>query len=124
MFVVVPTFEYATLRFTGPSRPSCPTQDLNLEQEQEQEEERKWRTSAQVWTIADLFEVLKDQFRRLRHVPLNAEEVGITGCFPVSEREAVVAVFREYGWPDMEKYREGEFLAAVMRMIPDTARSP
>ncbi|KAK3896735.1 hypothetical protein C8A05DRAFT_39719 [Staphylotrichum tortipilum] len=68
------------------------------------------------WAVADFFELLKDQLRRLYFVSFSRRRVfadrnlrGERGA----ATPAVQAIYREHGWPDLERFRRDECLRAV-----------
>ncbi|GAB1317775.1 Alpha beta hydrolase fold protein [Madurella fahalii] len=85
------------------------------------ENEADWRAEGPCWAVADFFEVLKDQFRWLCFVPRSQYHVCevygrvhpmFEGMIPMMQ-----AVYREHGWPDLERYRKEECLRAVAAML-------
>ncbi|KAK4105097.1 hypothetical protein N658DRAFT_387008, partial [Parathielavia hyrcaniae] len=87
------------------------------------EGETGWRCEP-AWAIADFFELLKDQFRRLSSIPITPTLVldlkGVKlraryeGALPL-----VQAVYREHGWPDLARYRKDTCLEAVRRKLEE-----
>jgi hypothetical protein len=81
------------------------------------ENEADWRSACNTWTIPDFFEVLKDQFRKLNYIPMGWDEVKDVYATMGSDTEGMLAmlqdIYREHGWPDMERYRKQECLQAV-----------
>ncbi|KAK3364596.1 hypothetical protein B0T25DRAFT_69661 [Lasiosphaeria hispida] len=81
------------------------------------ENEAAWRGDSPAWPVADFFELLKDQYRKLRFLPLSSRTVidvwsrlgpGTEGLIPM-----VRDIYREHAWPDLEGYRKRECLEAV-----------
>ncbi|KAK4044654.1 hypothetical protein C8A01DRAFT_31150 [Parachaetomium inaequale] len=80
------------------------------------EEEADWRAEP-VWAVADFFELLKDQFRRLWAIPMSPS---VVYDFDMRLRDQVKdalplvqAIYREHGWPDLGRYRKEKCLGAV-----------
>lgn len=85
-------------------------------------EQAAWRGESKAWAIADFFELLKDQFRALEFVPLSRRVVtsdSICGVIREGMVPTVKAIFRQYGWPDLERYRKEECLDAVYRTLKE-----
>ncbi|KAK4156323.1 hypothetical protein C8A00DRAFT_30818 [Chaetomidium leptoderma] len=87
------------------------------------EEEADWRAEGAAWAVADFFELLKDQFRQLCFVPLGSYTVCdmYTEFHPVNHGllPMVQAIYREHGWPNLERYRKEECLRAVMALLEE-----
>jgi hypothetical protein len=84
--------------------------------------EEEWRLeSAVAWPIADFFEVLKDQFRKLRYVPESRWRVVDRKVDTLRENEdpnlLLPSIYRAHGWPDLDLYRKDECLQAVADML-------
>jgi hypothetical protein len=81
------------------------------------ENEVNWRDACRAWAIPDFFEVLKDQFRKLHYVPMGSKTVQDVYASPRPHTEGVLPmvqeIFREHGWPDLERYRKDDCLQAV-----------
>ncbi|UKZ83473.1 hypothetical protein TrVFT333_011282 [Trichoderma virens FT-333] len=76
-----------------------------------------WRGACAAWTVPDFFEMLKDQWRELNYIPISpwtAKEI-YTNPGPNTEgmMEMLQGIYREHGWPDLDKYRKVECLKAV-----------
>ena len=92
-----------------------------------EEEIDTWRQCA--WAIPDFFELLKEQFRLLRWIPISPKLVIDVFTNPASSEEGMIemlrGIYREHGWPDLEAYRKEECLAAVKQAMkehyPDSA---
>jgi hypothetical protein len=88
------------------------------------EEELVWRDDGPAWAISDLFEQLKEEFRQLNFVPMGPRMVdddyslhsGTTGD---GATDTVREVYREYGWPDLDKYRKEECLVALKKTLQE-----
>lgn len=87
------------------------------------ENEAEWRADAPAWAIADFFEVLKGQFRELSFIPISSRLVldvytrlGVHsgGVVPLLQD-----IYREHGWPDLQRYRKQECLDAVQRALEE-----
>ncbi|KAL5349764.1 hypothetical protein ACLOAV_004796 [Pseudogymnoascus australis] len=81
------------------------------------ENKADWRYSGPAWAVGDFFEILKDHFRMLHFVPQNGSWV-TDDFLPEGKRRKgmtrmVQDVYREHGWPDLERYRKQECLEAV-----------
>ena len=86
------------------------SEDSLIEYGEENEEE--WRQQSRAWLIPDFFEVLKDHFRRLVFVPFSTSSVYY--CFkPNSQVDRLRQIYRNHGWPDLERYRKKECMEAV-----------
>lgn len=89
----------------------------------EDEEEAEWRGDAPAWTIADFFELLKDQYRKLRFVPVSPRIVEDIYTKRTSEGDEMIAIvqelYREHGWPDLARYRKDECLAAIQTALEE-----
>lgn len=81
-------------------------------------DKHEWREDGVAWRISDFFEVLRNEFRTLRAVPLSSCVVAGSDWEGQAELVALAAaIFREHGWPDEEKYRKEECIPAVMRAV-------
>jgi hypothetical protein len=87
------------------------------------EGEAEWRGDAEAWEVGDFFEILKDQYRTTKFLPITSREVldvygrtppGQEGWIPMVQR-----IYREHGWPDIERYRKEECVAAVQKAMFD-----
>ncbi|KAG9699249.1 hypothetical protein KCU95_g1958, partial [Aureobasidium melanogenum] len=105
----------------GPSGDREPFRDCTPENE------RGWRSQT-AWTITDFFEVLKNEFRTLRSVPVDASWVEYWfGDEDYEEFEepdegdilirSVRDTYQEYGWPDVSVYRRDECQDEVDKLI-------
>jgi hypothetical protein len=71
------------------------------------EEEAHWRGHATAWRTEDFFEILEEQFRNLRFIPVNARQV----LAKVGEDEMVArlcGIYREHEWPDLKTHQKKE----------------
>ncbi|EFQ33956.1 hypothetical protein CGRA01v4_12437 [Colletotrichum graminicola] len=83
------------------------------------ENEAEWRGDAAHWAVKDSFETLKDQFITLSFIPTDSETV--RDIYTVAVRnlpcdgwiERVQAIYRNHGWPDLEKFRKEECLKVI-----------
>jgi hypothetical protein len=87
------------------------------------EDQSDWRNEP-AWAIADFFEMLKDSFRRLSSIPLSPTLVldpeGVTDDPQVQEGLSLAqAVYREHGWPDLDRYGKEECLKAVRERLQE-----
>ncbi|KAL2145272.1 hypothetical protein VTI28DRAFT_7640 [Corynascus sepedonium] len=88
------------------------------------EEETDFRCDSVAWAIPDFLEFLKDLFQQLFYVPVSPRVVSYASALkevmPILE-----AIYREHGWPDLERYRKQECLNAVQDLMewrdPDRA---
>jgi hypothetical protein len=81
------------------------------------------------WALADFFDQLKNEFVELNFVPLSPRCVFETYSRPYPDAvgsmetlhgdmlETVQDIYREHGWPDLEKYRKEECLLAVRKAV-------
>ncbi|KAH9894696.1 hypothetical protein F4778DRAFT_747921 [Xylariomycetidae sp. FL2044] len=83
------------------------------------ENEWVWRGNAVAWAIPDLFEQLKDEFRRLNFFPISRTLVdqvynvdGVDGSVKPTQK-----VFRDHGWPDLEKYDKEACMEALDKFL-------
>lgn len=88
------------------------------------EDEEDWRAEGAAWAIIDFFELLKDQFRELCFVPLSWWSICDIYSKMYSNDKDVVprvqAIYREHGWPDLERYRgRKEECLRVVRALLD-----
>lgn len=88
----------------------------------------EWRSSP-AWPVAEFFEMLKREFVEMRFIPTGVTEVGDVVELELSKGqygEEVVGVlrgiYRRYGWPDLERYRKGECLEEVGRVLEERWR--
>ncbi|KAF1945282.1 hypothetical protein EJ02DRAFT_451591 [Clathrospora elynae] len=85
------------------------------------EEEAEWRAEGQTWSIPDFFAELKDHFRRLNFVPLSSRKVVHVWKISPPDYGAMLAgvqdIYRQHGWPDLERYDKNECLKAVAKFI-------
>ncbi|KAK2036422.1 hypothetical protein LZ31DRAFT_232639 [Colletotrichum somersetense] len=75
------------------------------------DDEAEWRADGAAWSIADFFEVLKDEFRSLRWVP--RDEYKVMDSEIKRRRNPIPAlqeVYRRHGWPNLQQYRKQECL--------------
>jgi hypothetical protein len=101
--------------------------DLEENTSQESIERENWAWVPEeyhtpAWTILDFFEMLKDQFRNLRFIPANDRQVFETWEGYKADEEVSTtlrAIYREHGWPDLERYRKEECIKAVQNVIED-----
>ncbi|KAK7910602.1 hypothetical protein PG985_013083 [Apiospora marii] len=86
------------------------------------EAEWEWRGNGPAWAVADFFEQLRREFRRLDFVPAGSRTViddysNHSGESGDGSTEALRKVYREHGWPDLERYRKEDCLRAVRDML-------
>ncbi|KAF2421786.1 hypothetical protein EJ08DRAFT_701898 [Tothia fuscella] len=81
------------------------------------ENEVEWREDSPAWAIADFFELLKDQFRDLKFIPLSSRTVvdipTVLGPNSDGVQDMVQKIYREHGWPDLSRYRKEDCLEAI-----------
>ena len=84
------------------------------------EEEIDWRCEDPAWATTDFFEVLKNQFRSLRFIPLDSGRVVDIYITLLPRRVPVISilqnVYRQHGWPDGD-YHQGECLNAIEQVV-------
>jgi hypothetical protein len=76
--------------------------------------EADWRSEGIAWAIPDFFENLKDQFRQLVFAPICSCEV-----YWATDIEGIQAIYREHGWPDLDRYRKKDCLKAVRGFVKE-----
>ncbi|KAK4107297.1 hypothetical protein N656DRAFT_785404 [Canariomyces notabilis] len=86
------------------------------------EGEREWRCEP-AWAVVDFFELLKDQFLQLFSLPVSPTSVRDMGDGKPAEVEGalplVQAIYREHGWPDLNRYRKDTCLKAVRERLEE-----
>ncbi|KAL2122665.1 hypothetical protein VTJ04DRAFT_3120 [Mycothermus thermophilus] len=97
--------------------------DPDCSEEETPKEVPEWRTSP-AWSVRDFFELLKDCFRELRTIPLSYSEVFDLNTFAYDSEtlealSLVRDVFREHGWPDLDRYRKEDCLRAARRVMEE-----
>jgi hypothetical protein len=81
-------------------------------------EDEEWRREGvEAWSIPDFFEVLKDQFRKLRYLPRNTRQVNDTFEKPHRVDALIQEIYRAHGWPDLDLYRKDECLRAISDLM-------
>lgn len=96
------------------------------------ENEAEWRADSAAWAIPDFFEVFKDQFRKLNFVPISPRLVMDDYTPATGDDDGMVPmvqdIYREHGWPDLQRYRKRECLEAVRAALkeryPDFSSDP
>ena len=87
------------------------------------ENKAEWRGEAPAWAIADFFELLKDQFRQLKFLPISLRTVIDVYATYGPSAEGMLGmlqdIYREHGWPDLERYRKQECLEAVQTALEE-----
>lgn len=85
--------------------------------------ELAWRQSAAAWAIPDFFEILKDQFRNLKWIPISQHVVWnvSSSCAPDCEGMIPILqdIYRQHGWPDFSRYRKLECLETVQKFLKE-----
>jgi hypothetical protein len=85
------------------------------------ENEAEWRGDAPAWKIVDFFQLLKNEFLKLNAIPTNSLEVIDVYAGPAPGTDGMIAmlqdIYREHGWPDLERYRKRECLEAVQKAM-------
>ncbi|EHK27311.1 uncharacterized protein TRIVIDRAFT_63076 [Trichoderma virens Gv29-8] len=104
----------------NPSRELVHDDPYTYEEDMAQAE---WRGDSAAWTVPDFFETLKDQWRELNFIPISpwsAVEI-YTGYGLETEGmiKMLQGIYREQGWPDMDKYRKVECLKAVHKALKE-----
>jgi hypothetical protein len=93
------------------------------------DEEAMWREEGGAWPVKEFFEMWMDEFRALRFVPVGKRVVKdvYTRYHPSQDGllQLLRGVYRDHGWPDLERYRKEECLVAVQAALrehyPDLA---
>lgn len=78
--------------------------------------EAEWRGDSKYWAIPDFFEVLKDNFRKLRWIPLDGGKqiIEVSNTYYEPEVGAMLQnIFREHGWPNLDELNKVECQKAV-----------
>jgi hypothetical protein len=87
------------------------------------ENEAEWRGDAPAWTIADFLEILKNEFRELQFVPIGWRRVREVYARPFQGTEKMLSmlqgIYREHGWPELDRYRKLECLQAVQTALEE-----
>ena len=85
------------------------------------ENEAEWRADAPAWAIKDFFELLKDQIRELQFIPISSRRVidvytrfGLDSDGMISMLQNI---YREHGWPNLQRYQKQECLEAVQMAL-------
>ena len=110
--------------------PEYPDEIMETEHEQVQDDseawgseaEVNWRCDAAAWTIPDFFAMLQEQFEQLRFIPINSKQVinALAGYSADGEMERMLqGIYREHGWPDLEKYRKEDCIKAVEEALAE-----
>jgi hypothetical protein len=89
------------------------------------ENEAEWRAEGWPWKVEDFFELLKEQYLKLRFVPSSkkgVEEYYFSTQHKQDEEISKMlvelrSIYREHGWPDLERYCKRECLNAVRAAI-------
>ena len=84
------------------------------------ENEQEWR-SEPAWAIADLLELFKMQYRKLKWIPVNTQQVVATDFSFDKSQDGMIpmlqGIFREHGWSleqeEATHYRKRECMEAV-----------
>ncbi|KAI8960797.1 hypothetical protein F5Y11DRAFT_358166 [Daldinia sp. FL1419] len=81
------------------------------------------RAEGQYWAIPDFFGVLEDQFRELKFIPTSSRTVMDVYTTPGPYSDGMIPmlrdIYREHGWPDLERYRKRECLEAVQMALEE-----
>lgn len=92
--------------------------------------DNEWRGSA-AWPVANFFKMLKQQYLDLLFIPLSSATVGDVLDLPAHDRPEDIApgfegvvkmlqrIYRQHGWPDVDRYRKEECLAAVSQALEE-----
>lgn len=90
---------------------------------EEDETQAEWRGECAAWTVSDFFQILKDQFLKLQFIPINHRLVvdvyTTLGYGSAGMREMLQGIYREHGWPDIDKYRKVDCLSAVQKALEE-----
>ena len=105
------------------NEPLCETVDDDPYDYCATEGEAEWRAEGRDWPINEFFEELKGRFRRLEFVPVSGRRVVHVWMRGDAEFEGMVArvreVYREFGWPDLERYDKRACLEAIGRVLKE-----
>ncbi|KAJ3568136.1 hypothetical protein NPX13_g6526 [Xylaria arbuscula] len=86
-------------------------------------EENDWHRGGPAWAIPDFFELLKEQFRRLHFIPISPYKATSVFIKRSPEYEGLIpmlqGIYREHGWPDLERYDKQACLDAVQRALEE-----
>jgi hypothetical protein len=70
--------------------------------------EADWRSDGAAWAVADLFEVLKNQFCKLKFIPISSRSVLDVYATLGPGTDGMVAllqdIYRKHGWPTLNGY--------------------
>ncbi|EGE08655.1 hypothetical protein TEQG_07616 [Trichophyton equinum CBS 127.97] len=81
--------------------------------------EAEWRAEGAYWSIPDFFEIIKDQFRRLLFIPIST--ITVIDVYHHGKMfwyfEFLQEIYREHGWPDLEKYNKVECLKDIRKRL-------
>lgn len=92
--------------------------------------DNEWRGSP-AWPVANFFKMPKKQYLDLLFIPLSSAAVGDVLDLPAHNppediaqgSEGVVkmlqCIYRQHGWPDVDRYRKEECLAAVTQALEE-----
>lgn len=85
------------------------------------ESEHEWRNHP-AWAIADFFEVMKNEFRLLRSVPIDESDILRWNDDDIQNEPGVLAylvrrTYQMYGWPDLAVYEKESCQEAVNRLV-------
>ncbi|EGD87508.1 hypothetical protein H112_06054 [Trichophyton rubrum D6] len=83
--------------------------------------EAEWRAEGAYWSIPDFFEIIKDQFRRLLFIPISTGTVIDVYNYRDSPQfiQFLQEIYREHGWPDLEKYNKLECLKDIQKRLTE-----
>ncbi|KAM5465657.1 hypothetical protein MauCBS54593_006432 [Microsporum audouinii] len=82
--------------------------------------EADWRAGGGRWAIADFFEVLKYEFRKLSFVPFYSRLVREVYSVDLKEFIPMLQeIYRKHGWPNMEIYNKQKCLSEVRAELED-----
>ena len=99
-----------------------PYDEIDLYSEYE-ELEAEWRSAETPFAIREFFETLKEQYRKMNWIPLSSRlvvEYDRPGLCVQGEEKAldeVRSVYKEHGWPDLERYEKVKCLKAVRLVL-------
>ncbi|OAQ60118.1 hypothetical protein VFPPC_14785 [Pochonia chlamydosporia 170] len=84
-----------------------------------EEEGDSFRGNAGKWAIDDFFEVLKGLYRQLKFIPVAPRRVISVYSQPEKPEQwdMLQRIYREHGWPDMERYRKEECMDAIQEAL-------
>ncbi|KAI1840296.1 hypothetical protein JX266_013515 [Neoarthrinium moseri] len=89
------------------------------------EEELGWSADGPAWAVPDLFKQLRGEFLHLKFVPTGPREVtddysNLSGETGDGSTETIRKVYRDHGWPHLDRYRKEDCLKALRNTLRET----